>query len=188
MKELEPELVDVGRRERKKVIWRRRGVRQKGLELVLDPLWYYLKNSWKPDPTLSLLDNLKLNLGPWLCTPCYIRRPSGQTVEVAGLGEGKERGRTAFHCLSPLGKSFRFSSLLGSPGACHPSSCPRPPWSCLFWEQPSLHTHYLHQCLHSRSYSSTQDPHTCAQTLVHTACPHPLAHRHMHPHSIPTRN
>lgn len=36
LKELEPELVDVGRRERKKVIWRRRGVRQKGLELVLD--------------------------------------------------------------------------------------------------------------------------------------------------------
>lgn len=35
LKELEPELVDVGRRERKKVIWRR-GVRQKGLELVLD--------------------------------------------------------------------------------------------------------------------------------------------------------
>lgn len=36
LKELELELVDVGRREKKKVIWRRRGVRQKGLELVLD--------------------------------------------------------------------------------------------------------------------------------------------------------
>lgn len=132
-----------------------------------------MENSWKPDPIFSPAPlQSKTKLGSLASHPELPQCTSwADRAELAGGGEekGKREREKPSTTFTFWVSSFTFSPP-GSPGACHLSPGPRPPWNFLFGgEGRDFSPHVLGT--HTSAY-------TLAPTQIHKTFPH--VHTDMH--------